>query len=94
MKRKKWILFEGFKTPLFQQSNMLWLSRSKYFPAVNILKRLLLAGLIEQRDSQPLLKLMESLGDWPVAFEDWNSTMGKRNLFCLQFDLNYWPLAA
>lgn len=44
---------------------------------MNRLKRLLFTGLIEQRDSQPLLKLMESVGDWPVAFEDWNSTMGK-----------------
>uniref|UniRef100_A0A3B4GNQ3 Membrane metalloendopeptidase like 1 n=1 Tax=Pundamilia nyererei TaxID=303518 RepID=A0A3B4GNQ3_9CICH len=32
------------------------------------------AGLIEQRDSQPLLKLIESIGDWPVASEDWNTT--------------------
>uniref|UniRef100_A0A3B4GQQ7 Membrane metalloendopeptidase like 1 n=1 Tax=Pundamilia nyererei TaxID=303518 RepID=A0A3B4GQQ7_9CICH len=30
--------------------------------------------LIEQRDSQPLLKLIESIGDWPVASEDWNTT--------------------
>lgn len=34
------------------------------------------AGLIEQRDSQPLLKLIESIGDWPVASEDWNTTTG------------------
>uniref|UniRef100_A0A669E3A0 Membrane metalloendopeptidase like 1 n=1 Tax=Oreochromis niloticus TaxID=8128 RepID=A0A669E3A0_ORENI len=32
------------------------------------------AGLIEQRDSHPLLKLIESIGDWPVASEDWNTT--------------------
>uniref|UniRef100_A0A3Q2WTR7 Membrane metallo-endopeptidase-like 1 n=1 Tax=Haplochromis burtoni TaxID=8153 RepID=A0A3Q2WTR7_HAPBU len=31
-------------------------------------------SLIEQRDSQPLLKLIESIGDWPVASEDWNTT--------------------
>uniref|UniRef100_A0AAY4CTE6 Membrane metallo-endopeptidase-like 1 n=1 Tax=Denticeps clupeoides TaxID=299321 RepID=A0AAY4CTE6_9TELE len=31
-------------------------------------------GLIEQRDSEPLLKLIDSVGDWPVASEDWNST--------------------
>ncbi|XP_041946102.1 membrane metallo-endopeptidase-like 1 isoform X1 [Alosa sapidissima] len=31
-------------------------------------------SLIEQRDSQPLLKLIESIGDWPVASDDWNST--------------------
>lgn len=75
-----WILFECFETFQFQENNIFWLSRSKCFLAVNTLKRLLLAGLIEQRDSQPLLKLMESVGDWPVAFEDWNSTMGNSNL--------------
>uniref|UniRef100_A0A8D3D5P8 Membrane metallo-endopeptidase-like 1 n=1 Tax=Scophthalmus maximus TaxID=52904 RepID=A0A8D3D5P8_SCOMX len=31
-------------------------------------------SLIEQRDSQPLLKLMESIGGWPVASDDWNTT--------------------
>ncbi|KAL2090790.1 hypothetical protein ACEWY4_013053 [Coilia grayii] len=31
-------------------------------------------SLIEQRDSQPLLKLIESIGDWPVASGDWNGT--------------------
>ncbi|XP_015234612.1 PREDICTED: membrane metallo-endopeptidase-like 1 isoform X2 [Cyprinodon variegatus] len=31
-------------------------------------------SLIEQRDSQPLLKLINSIGDWPVASEDWNTT--------------------
>ncbi|XP_062842899.1 membrane metallo-endopeptidase-like 1 [Trichomycterus rosablanca] len=31
-------------------------------------------NLIEQRDSQPLLKLIDSIGDWPVASDDWNST--------------------
>uniref|UniRef100_A0AAY5JYJ0 Membrane metallo-endopeptidase-like 1 n=1 Tax=Esox lucius TaxID=8010 RepID=A0AAY5JYJ0_ESOLU len=30
--------------------------------------------LIEQRDSQPLMQLIDSIGDWPVASEDWNST--------------------
>ncbi|KAK6321672.1 hypothetical protein J4Q44_G00086480 [Coregonus suidteri] len=29
--------------------------------------------LIEQRDSQPLMRLIDSIGDWPVASEDWNS---------------------
>uniref|UniRef100_A0A672QSF3 Membrane metalloendopeptidase like 1 n=1 Tax=Sinocyclocheilus grahami TaxID=75366 RepID=A0A672QSF3_SINGR len=28
--------------------------------------------LIEQRDSQPLLRLIDSIGDWPVASEVWN----------------------
>ncbi|XP_062316952.1 membrane metallo-endopeptidase-like 1 [Osmerus eperlanus] len=31
-------------------------------------------SLIEQRDSQPLLRLIDSVGDWPVASENWNST--------------------
>ncbi|KAI4889948.1 hypothetical protein NFI96_015103 [Prochilodus magdalenae] len=31
-------------------------------------------SVIEQRDSQPLLKLIDSIGDWPIASEDWNST--------------------
>lgn len=31
-------------------------------------------SLIEQRDSQPLLKLIDSVGDWPVASEDWSNT--------------------
>ncbi|CAL8355461.1 membrane metallo-endopeptidase-like 1 [Gadus morhua] len=31
-------------------------------------------SLIEQRDSQPLLRLIESIGDWPIASDDWNTT--------------------
>uniref|UniRef100_A0A8C8HCX9 Membrane metallo-endopeptidase-like 1 n=1 Tax=Oncorhynchus tshawytscha TaxID=74940 RepID=A0A8C8HCX9_ONCTS len=31
-------------------------------------------SLIEQRDSQPLMLLIDSIGDWPAASEDWNST--------------------
>ncbi|KAM6980057.1 membrane metallo-endopeptidase-like 1 [Aplochiton taeniatus] len=31
-------------------------------------------SLIEQRDSQPLLRLIDSIGDWPVASEDWNNS--------------------
>ncbi|XP_053509228.1 membrane metallo-endopeptidase-like 1 [Ictalurus furcatus] len=34
-------------------------------------------SVIEQRDSQPLLKLIDSVGDWPVASEDWNNTAGE-----------------
>ncbi|KAK6318912.1 membrane metallo-endopeptidase-like 1 [Coregonus clupeaformis] len=30
--------------------------------------------LIEQRDSQPLMLLIDSIGDWPAASEDWNIT--------------------
>uniref|UniRef100_A0A8D3CHH7 Membrane metallo-endopeptidase-like 1 n=1 Tax=Scophthalmus maximus TaxID=52904 RepID=A0A8D3CHH7_SCOMX len=37
-------------------------------------------SLIEQRDSQPLLKLMESIGGWPVASDDWNTTTGAWSL--------------
>uniref|UniRef100_A0A8C7EZU3 Membrane metalloendopeptidase like 1 n=1 Tax=Oncorhynchus kisutch TaxID=8019 RepID=A0A8C7EZU3_ONCKI len=33
-------------------------------------------ALIEQRDSQPLMLLIDSIGDWPAASEDWNSTTG------------------
>uniref|UniRef100_A0A674BGB5 Membrane metalloendopeptidase like 1 n=1 Tax=Salmo trutta TaxID=8032 RepID=A0A674BGB5_SALTR len=29
-------------------------------------------SLIEQRDSQPLMLLIDSIGDWPAASEDWN----------------------
>uniref|UniRef100_A0A8C7QK88 Membrane metallo-endopeptidase-like 1 n=1 Tax=Oncorhynchus mykiss TaxID=8022 RepID=A0A8C7QK88_ONCMY len=29
--------------------------------------------LIEQLDSKPLMHLIDSIGDWPVASEDWNS---------------------
>uniref|UniRef100_A0A672P511 Membrane metallo-endopeptidase-like 1 n=1 Tax=Sinocyclocheilus grahami TaxID=75366 RepID=A0A672P511_SINGR len=32
------------------------------------------AALIEQRDSRPLLRLIDSIGDWPVASGAWNST--------------------
>ncbi|KAI1892524.1 hypothetical protein AGOR_G00134480 [Albula goreensis] len=31
-------------------------------------------SLIEQRDSQPLIELIETIGGWPVASEDWNGT--------------------
>uniref|UniRef100_A0A8C7JR69 Membrane metalloendopeptidase like 1 n=1 Tax=Oncorhynchus kisutch TaxID=8019 RepID=A0A8C7JR69_ONCKI len=30
-------------------------------------------SLIEQLDSKPLMRLIDSIGDWPVASEDWNS---------------------
>ncbi|XP_077581599.1 membrane metallo-endopeptidase-like 1 [Stigmatopora nigra] len=30
--------------------------------------------LIEQRDSQPLMRLISIIGDWPVASDDWNAT--------------------
>ncbi|KAK1799635.1 hypothetical protein P4O66_006090, partial [Electrophorus voltai] len=31
-------------------------------------------SVIEQRNSQPLLKLIDAMGDWPVASEGWSST--------------------
>ncbi|MBN3307722.1 MMEL1 protein, partial [Amia calva] len=31
-------------------------------------------SLIEKRDSLPLMKLIDAIGGWPVASEDWNST--------------------
>ncbi|KAJ8371263.1 hypothetical protein SKAU_G00112910 [Synaphobranchus kaupii] len=31
-------------------------------------------SLIEQRDSQPLIGLIDTIGGWPVASEDWNGT--------------------
>ncbi|XP_034022123.1 membrane metallo-endopeptidase-like 1 [Thalassophryne amazonica] len=31
-------------------------------------------SLIEQRDSEPLLKLIDTVGDWPVASDAWNTT--------------------
>uniref|UniRef100_A0A7N8XCW9 Membrane metallo-endopeptidase-like 1 n=1 Tax=Mastacembelus armatus TaxID=205130 RepID=A0A7N8XCW9_9TELE len=47
-------------------------------------------SLIEQRDSLPLLKLIDSIGDWPVASDDWNITTGRDistppliNAYCL-----------
>lgn len=35
-----------------------------------------LSGLIEQRDSLPLLEVLTMVGDWPVASADWNNTKG------------------
>uniref|UniRef100_A0A9J7YD76 Membrane metallo-endopeptidase-like 1 n=1 Tax=Cyprinus carpio carpio TaxID=630221 RepID=A0A9J7YD76_CYPCA len=40
--------------------------------------------LIEQRDSQPLLRLIDSIGDWPVASEVWNGTAGTRDTWSLE----------
>uniref|UniRef100_A0A3B4UQJ0 Membrane metalloendopeptidase like 1 n=1 Tax=Seriola dumerili TaxID=41447 RepID=A0A3B4UQJ0_SERDU len=41
-------------------------------------------SLIEHRDSQPLLKLIESIGDWPVASDDWNTTTGRNEAWSLE----------
>ncbi|XP_027621230.1 membrane metallo-endopeptidase-like 1 isoform X3 [Tupaia chinensis] len=33
-------------------------------------------SVIEKRDSQPLLDILEAVGGWPVAMDDWNETKG------------------
>lgn len=38
---------------------------------------ILFTGIIEQRDSLPLLKLIDSIGDWPIASDDWNISTGR-----------------
>uniref|UniRef100_A0A8C2MHE8 Membrane metallo-endopeptidase-like 1 n=1 Tax=Cricetulus griseus TaxID=10029 RepID=A0A8C2MHE8_CRIGR len=35
-------------------------------------------GVIEKRDSQPLLDILDVVGGWPVAMEKWTETMGPR----------------
>uniref|UniRef100_A0A672P748 Membrane metallo-endopeptidase-like 1 n=1 Tax=Sinocyclocheilus grahami TaxID=75366 RepID=A0A672P748_SINGR len=40
--------------------------------------------LIEQRDSRPLLRLIDSIGDWPVASGAWNSTAGTGDMWRLE----------
>lgn len=37
----------------------------------------LLSGVIEKRDSQPLLDILEVMGGWPVTMEKWNESVGK-----------------
>uniref|UniRef100_A0A4W5P7H5 Membrane metalloendopeptidase like 1 n=1 Tax=Hucho hucho TaxID=62062 RepID=A0A4W5P7H5_9TELE len=39
---------------------------------VTVLSVLSAVALIEQLDSKPLMRLIDSIGDWPVASEDWN----------------------
>ncbi|XP_014399102.1 PREDICTED: membrane metallo-endopeptidase-like 1 [Myotis brandtii] len=34
-----------------------------------------IAGIIEERDSQPLLDILEVVGGWPVAMDDWTDTV-------------------
>uniref|UniRef100_H0WNI6 Membrane metalloendopeptidase like 1 n=1 Tax=Otolemur garnettii TaxID=30611 RepID=H0WNI6_OTOGA len=35
-------------------------------------------SLIEKRDSQPLLSILETVGGWPVTMDKWNETLGLR----------------
>lgn len=57
-----------------------------FFYENNIVFVFLLSGLIEQRDSLPLLEALTMVGDWPVASADWNKTKGsavpKRVQYC------------
>lgn len=34
-------------------------------------------GVIEKRDSEPLLNVLNIVGGWPVAMDKWNETVGK-----------------
>lgn len=36
-----------------------------------------LSGIIEKRDSQPLLNILDLMGGWPVTMERWNESVGK-----------------
>lgn len=47
-----------------------------FFYKNNIVFGFPLSGLIEQRDSLPLLEALTMVGDWPVASAEWNKTKG------------------
>uniref|UniRef100_A0A4W4HEI0 Membrane metallo-endopeptidase-like 1 n=1 Tax=Electrophorus electricus TaxID=8005 RepID=A0A4W4HEI0_ELEEL len=59
------------------------------------------AGVIEQRTSQPLLKLIDAMGDWPVASEGWSkeplwledtlATLNTRYNRKVLLDMFVWP---
>ncbi|XP_008051858.1 membrane metallo-endopeptidase-like 1 [Carlito syrichta] len=57
-------------------------STTKDRPAVEKAKRLYRScmnkSMIEKRDSQPLLDILEVVGGWPVATDNWNTTAGPR----------------
>lgn len=36
-----------------------------------------LSGMIEQRDSKPLLDIIQDLGGWPVVMDNWNESNGE-----------------
>lgn len=39
-------------------------------------------GVIEKRDSEPLLNVLNIVGGWPVAMDKWNETVGKQRPVC------------
>lgn len=39
-------------------------------------------GVIEKRDSEPLLNVLNMVGGWPVAMDKWNETVGKYRPVC------------
>ncbi|XP_065506002.1 membrane metallo-endopeptidase-like 1 isoform X3 [Caloenas nicobarica] len=49
-------------------------SRYSIFDILRDELEIILKGLIEQRDSLPLLEALTMVGDWPVASADWNKT--------------------
>ncbi|OXB78129.1 UNVERIFIED_CONTAM: hypothetical protein H355_007271, partial [Colinus virginianus] len=49
-------------------------SRYSIFDILRDELEIILKGLIEQRDSLPLLEVLTIVGDWPVASADWNNT--------------------
>uniref|UniRef100_A0A8C0ZMF0 Membrane metallo-endopeptidase-like 1 n=1 Tax=Castor canadensis TaxID=51338 RepID=A0A8C0ZMF0_CASCN len=57
-------------------------SSAKDRPAVEKAKMLYRScmneSLIEKRDSQPLLNILEVVGGWPVAMDKWNETIGPK----------------
>ncbi|CAL9704040.1 unnamed protein product [Knipowitschia caucasica] len=61
------VLKGSLETPSDQDRDAIRKAKVLYSSCMN-------ESLIEQRDSQPLLNLIESIGDWPVATENWNST--------------------
>lgn len=56
---------------------------------------LLFSAVIEKRDSQPLLRILDMIGGWPVAMDKWNETVGKsRPVWRHQGELPHNPTAA
>ncbi|XP_022370467.1 membrane metallo-endopeptidase-like 1 [Enhydra lutris kenyoni] len=57
-------------------------STTKDRPAVQKAKMLYRScmneGIIEKRDSQPLLNILDLMGGWPVTMERWNESIGPR----------------